>query len=71
MNEDIFAGGSYYDDDGNELNPDNFPKPPLCLICRINESIDAEDTVLCNLTRLDQSDGKPFNCYSFVQKTIM
>ncbi len=68
MNEDIFSGGTYHDDDGNELNPDLYPKPALCLSCVLNESEDAENEVLCNLNRLDQRDEKEFCCYQYIQK---
>jgi hypothetical protein len=68
MNEDIFSGGTYHDDDGTELNPDLYPKPSLCLTCDLNESDDPEDEVLCNLNRLDQRNKKEFLCYQYKEK---
>lgn len=59
----------YYDDDGNELNPDLVPKPALCVACQKDESNDWEEQVLCNLNRLDaREDGREFACYAFVPK---
>ncbi len=58
----------YYDDDGNELNPDLISKPSLCVGCVLNEIEDDEENILCNLTRFDQSDGKEFVCFGFKQK---
>ncbi len=59
---------SYYDDDGNELNPDLVPKPELCIRCRIDDSQEEEDQILCNLTRLDEVDEREFVCDAFVSK---
>lgn len=53
----------YYDDDGNELNPDLIPKPGLCIICRKND--DPDEELLCNLTRLDQRDEQEFKCFAY------
>jgi hypothetical protein len=59
----------YFDDDGNELNPDLVPKPALCVACRNDEADDEMEVVLCNLTRLDQEVGREFVCHAFVPKT--
>ncbi len=53
----------YFDDDGTELNPDLIVKPGLCQICKKDN--DPSQTVLCTLTRLDQSDEEEFECYDF------
>lgn len=53
----------YYDDDGNELNPDLIPKPGLCIICRKND--DPDEELICNLTRLDQRDEQEFKCFAY------
>ncbi len=58
----------YFDDDGNELNPDLIRKPHLCIACRCDETDDEMEHVLCNLTRLDQTDADEFVCYAFVPK---
>ena len=60
MQDDIFSGGGYYDDDGTELYPDLYPKPALCLMCLHNEDDDPEEEVLCNLNRLDRRNKKDF-----------
>ena len=56
---------AYFDDDGNELNPDLIPKPGLCISCAKNE--DPEEEVLCTLNRLDQSGESEFKCYAYEQ----
>ena len=53
----------YFDDDGNELNPDLIPKPGLCLICK--KDSDPDEEILCNLTRLDQRNDRDFICHAF------
>ena len=53
----------YYDDDGNELNPDLIPKPGLCITCKKND--DPDEEILCNLTRLDQRDEQEFKCFAY------
>lgn len=58
----------YYDDDGNELNPNLIPKPHLCVGCLKDEVGDEMEQILCNLTRLDQAGEKEFRCYAFVPK---
>ena len=40
----------FFDDNGNEINPDLYPKPRLCLSCKKDE--DSNEKVLCGLTRL-------------------
>ncbi len=55
----------YFDDDGNELNPDLIPKPNLCLSCKKNE--DPNEEILCNLNRLDQSNESEFKCFAYEQ----
>lgn len=63
--DDIFGSGKYYDDEGNELNPDLIPKPGLCLLCIQNETTDPEENILCNLNRLDQNGSDDFKCGEF------
>ena len=60
-----FEGGGYFDDDGNEINPDLIPKPGLCLLCKLNDINDPEENVLCNLTRVDQKDEPEFICHKY------
>ncbi len=58
----------YFDDDGNELNPDLIPKPALCIRCKSDDTQDEDEQILCNLTRLDEVEKDEFICYSFVSK---
>lgn len=58
----------YFDDDGNELNPNLIPKPSLCVGCLKDDMEDENERILCNLTRLDQSEEREFQCYGFVSK---
>ncbi len=53
----------YFDDDGNELNPDLIPMPSLCTVCRKKD--DPHEEVLCNLNRLDQADEDEFICHAY------
>lgn len=57
----------YYDDDGNELNPDLISKPSLCVSCA-KDNGDPEEEILCNLTRLDQQDEDDFQCEAYEPK---
>jgi hypothetical protein len=57
---------NYFDDDGNELNPNLFPKPSLCLSCRNDD--DPNELILCNLTRLDQRHEDEFQCFAYKKK---
>ncbi len=50
----------FYDDDGNKLNPDLYPKPQLCQSCKINNAPDIEDDMLCTLNRLGSRNGEEF-----------
>jgi len=50
----------YFNDDGTEINPDFYPKPGLCLICKYNN--DPKEEVLCTLTRIDQRNDHEFIC---------
>lgn len=53
----------FYFDDSTEYNPDLYPKPSLCFVCKNNE--DNSQYIYCNLTRLDQLDEPEFNCDAF------
>lgn len=55
--------GKYFDDDGTEFDPDLFPIPVLCLVCKKND--DPKEEILCNLTRLDQRGEPEFRCDAF------
>lgn len=56
----------FFDDDGNELNPDLYPKPQLCLSCKKDE--DPNEEILCCLTRLDQIGESDFKCFAYENK---
>lgn len=57
---------AYFDDNGNELNPDLYPKPQLCLSCKKDE--DSNEEILCNLNRLDQTGETDFKCFAYETK---
>ena len=59
--------GKYFDDDGNEINPDLISKPDLCITCQKNELFGEED-ILCNLTRSDQEGSDEFICDAYEPK---
>jgi len=56
----------YFDDDGNERNPNLISKPVLCVGCRNDE--DPAQEIVCNLTRLDQQDEPEFICFAYEPK---
>jgi hypothetical protein len=58
----------YFDDDGNELFPDLYPKPTLCLSCKKCDLEDADEELLCNLNRLDQQGEDEFICCAYERK---
>ena len=58
-------GPRYFNDDGTEFNPGLQPTPDLCVSCVKNETHDADEEVVCNLTRADQQDGKVFLCFAY------
>lgn len=65
-NDDEISG--FYLDDGTKVDPNLIPKPGLCLTCRIDDSTDPEDDVLCTLTRIDQMNEPEFECAAYVPK---
>ncbi|MCP4611708.1 MAG: hypothetical protein GY845_23610 [Planctomycetes bacterium] len=64
MNEHI---RKYFDDEGNEINPDLISKPDLCITCKKNER-SGEEEILCNLTRSDQQGQDEFVCGAYEPK---
>jgi hypothetical protein len=59
---------AYFDDDGNELNPNLISKPVLCISCLKNE-LQSEE-LLCNLNRLDQKNEVEFKCAAYENLNI-
>lgn len=53
----------FYDDDGNPISPNLFPKPALCLGCKKND--DPNEEMLCAMTRLDQRGETVFECFAY------
>jgi len=58
-------GGGLFNDDGTPVDIASIPIPALCLQCRSFLEGDAEENILCLMTRNDQKDDDDFNCYSF------
>ena len=58
----------YYDDDGNEINPELIPKPSLCITCLKDD--DPDEQILCNLNRMDQVNEPEFRCYAYEPKKV-
>ena len=56
----------YFDDDGNEMNPNLTSKPALCVSCVKDE--DPNEEMLCNLNRLDQQNEADFKCGAYEPK---
>ncbi|UCD52504.1 MAG: hypothetical protein JSW27_07680 [Phycisphaerales bacterium] len=57
----------YFDDDGNELNPDLVAKPDLCVSCA--KDGDPTEEILCTLNRLDQEGEDEFRCDAYDRKS--
>ena len=57
----------YFDDDGNEVNPDLIPKPDLCTSCK-KDGQSGEEEILCNLTRSDQLGEPESYCEAYEPK---
>ena len=57
---------SFFDDNGEKLDPNLIVKPSLCTTCRKDDNPDQE--IFCNLNRLDQKDEKDFECYAYESK---
>ena len=57
----------YFDDEGNEINPNFISKPDLCITCKKNE-LSGEEEILCNLTRADQQGKNEFVCDAYEAK---
>ncbi len=53
----------FYDDDGNEIKPDLYPKPQLCLSCKKND--DPAEEFLCSMNRHDQIGESEFSCFAY------
>lgn len=62
MNEGCFG---YFNDDGTEFNPGLLPTPDLCVSCAKNSTADAEEDILCNLTRADGQNDEVFLCFAY------
>ncbi|MBX2843628.1 MAG: UPF0158 family protein [Flammeovirgaceae bacterium] len=60
-------GIRFFDDNGNEFNPDLYPLPHLCLSCKKRDQ--PVEEVLCNLTRMDQLEELEFKCHAYEKDT--
>ncbi|MDR4504090.1 MAG: hypothetical protein MRK01_04755 [Candidatus Scalindua sp.] len=56
----------YFDDDGNEVNPDLISKSSLCVSCVKVE--DPKEEMRCNLNCLDQQSEEDFECFAYESK---
>ena len=55
----------FYRDDSSEINPELVSKPSLCVTCKSDNN--AEEEILCILTRDDQRDEEVFICDAYEQ----
>jgi hypothetical protein len=60
--EDI---NGFYDDNGNKIDLNTIPVPPLCTICKNNHVDDWHENLLCLMNRNDQRNKKEFVCGAF------
>jgi len=63
MEEEI---NGFYVDYGTKLNTDLYPKPGLCLICKLDD--DPFEEILCMLIRLGQRNEEDFSCGEYHPK---
>jgi hypothetical protein len=56
----------FFDDDGEEIDPDLVAKPGLCLSCAKED--DPREGPLCALIRLDQDGEEDFRCDGYVRR---
>lgn len=64
MAGDLGNTPKFFDNDGNEINPDLASKPSLCVSCA--KDGDPSEEILCTLNRLDQQDEDDFQCEAYV-----
>jgi hypothetical protein len=57
----------YFDDDGDENNPDLISKPSLCINCK-KDGLLGKEEILCNLTRIDQQGEEEFEYGAYEEK---
>lgn len=62
---DTIIYNGIFDDDGNTIDPNTVPLPPLCTICKHHQTDDTEENMLCLLNRSDQRNKDEFECGSF------
>ncbi len=56
----------FYDDDGNQVDPGLLKVPGLCLVCRLYQTDDNEENLLCTMNRYDQRNKDHFECAAFI-----
>lgn len=60
-----FEGG-FFDDDGNPVHPAQVKVPGLCVLCRIYQTDDGDENLLCIMNRYDQRNDDHFICVAFI-----
>lgn len=60
-----FEGG-FFDDDGNTVHSAQVKVPGLCVLCRLHQTDDSEENLLCTMNRYDQRNADHFACAAFV-----
>jgi len=58
----------FFDDNGNEINPDLIPNPGLCITCKKDNN--PKEEIFCTLTRIDQKGEREFRCFAYERKTV-
>lgn len=57
-----------HDDNGNKIDLNTIPVPPLCTICRSYHIDEWDENLLCLMNRQDQRNKKKFICWGFMKK---
>jgi hypothetical protein len=62
---DFDSVNGLFNDDGTKIDPETVPLPGLCVICKLHQTEDWEENILCLLNRNDQRNESDFECGMF------
>ena len=57
----------FFMDDGTPVNTNFLKKPSLCVTCK-KDDMSGKESMLCNLTRMDQQGEKHFRCDAYLSR---
>ncbi len=62
---DFDSVNGFFNDGGTKIDPETVPLPGLCVICKLHQTEDWEENMLCVLNRNDQRNESDFECGMF------